>query len=124
MALLQGASTGAGLTGALVGIGVLQTVIYLLFIRAVDLYERDVNPVEVRRRIGMVFQKPNPVPKSIYDNIAFGPRVLGRKKRMDEIVEKALTRAEGTRSFMRFRQRMSVDLPQPDGPMNAVTWLR
>jgi len=44
-----------------------------------DLYDRDVDPVEIRRRIGMVFQKPNPFPKSIYDNIAFGPRVLGMK---------------------------------------------
>jgi phosphate transport system ATP-binding protein len=46
--------------------------------------------VEVRKRIGMVFQKPNPFPKSIYDNIAFGPRVLGMKGNMDEIVERAL----------------------------------
>jgi phosphate transport system ATP-binding protein len=49
--------------------------------------------VEVRKRIGMVFQKPNPFPKSIYDNIAFGPRVLGVKGDMDEIVERALRRA-------------------------------
>ncbi len=47
-------------------------------------------PVEVRKRIGMVFQKPNPFPKSIYDNIAFGPRILGMDGDMDEIVEKAL----------------------------------
>jgi phosphate transport system ATP-binding protein len=47
----------------------------------------------VRKRIGMVFQKPNPFPKSIYDNIAFGPRVLGMKGNMDETVESALTRA-------------------------------
>ena len=51
-----------------------------------------VDPVEVRKRIGMVFQKPNPFPKSIYDNIAFGPRVMGMKGDMDEIVERALTR--------------------------------
>ena len=51
-----------------------------------------VDPVEVRKRIGMVFQKPNPFPKSIYDNIAFGPRVLGMKGDMDEIVERALRR--------------------------------
>ena len=44
-----------------------------------DLYASNVDPVEVRKRIGMVFQKPNPFPKSIYDNIAFGPRVLGMK---------------------------------------------
>ena len=49
-------------------------------------------PVQARKRIGMVFQKPNPFPKSIYDNIAFGPRVLGMKGDMDEIVERALTR--------------------------------
>jgi phosphate transport system ATP-binding protein len=55
-----------------------------------DLYGQGVDPVEVRRRIGMVFQKPNPFPKSIYDNIAFGPRVLGMKSGLDERVERAL----------------------------------
>jgi phosphate transport system ATP-binding protein len=55
-----------------------------------DLYEPQVDPVEVRKRIGMVFQKPNPFPKSIYDNIAFGPRILGMRGDMDEIVEEAL----------------------------------
>ena len=55
-----------------------------------DLYGPEVDAVEVRKRIGMVFQKPNPFPKSIYDNIAFGPRVLGMKGSMDEIVERAL----------------------------------
>jgi phosphate transport system ATP-binding protein len=59
----------------------------------VDLYDGGVDPVEVRKRIGMVFQKPNPFPKSIYENIAFGPKVLGMKGDMDEIVEKALNRA-------------------------------
>jgi phosphate transport system ATP-binding protein len=58
-----------------------------------DLYAPQVDAVEVRKRIGMVFQKPNPFPKSIYDNIAFGPRVLGMKGDMDEIVESALTHA-------------------------------
>jgi phosphate transport system ATP-binding protein len=58
-----------------------------------DLYAPYIDPVEVRKRIGMVFQKPNPFPKSIYDNIAFGPRVLGMKGDMDDIVEKALRRA-------------------------------
>jgi phosphate transport system ATP-binding protein len=58
-----------------------------------DLYARAVDPVQVRKRIGMVFQKPNPFPKSIYDNIAFGPRIRGRKQGMDEIVESALRRA-------------------------------
>ena len=57
-----------------------------------DLYGSDVDAVEVRKRIGMVFQKPNPFPKSIYENIAFGPRVLGMKGDMDEIVERALRR--------------------------------
>jgi phosphate transport system ATP-binding protein len=55
-----------------------------------DLYGPKVDPVEVRKLIGMVFQKPNPFPKSIYANIAFGPRTLGMEGDMDEIVEKAL----------------------------------
>jgi phosphate transport system ATP-binding protein len=58
-----------------------------------DIYASGVDPVEVRKLVGMVFQKPNPFPKSIYDNIAFGPRVLGMKGDMDEIVERALRRA-------------------------------
>jgi phosphate transport system ATP-binding protein len=58
-----------------------------------NLYASGVDAVEVRKRIGMVFQKPNPFPKSIYDNIAFGPRVLGVKGDMDEIVERALRNA-------------------------------
>ena len=58
-----------------------------------NLYAPQVDAVEVRKRIGMVFQKPNPFPKSIHDNIAFGPRVLGMKGNMDEIVENALTQA-------------------------------
>ena len=59
----------------------------------VDLYADGVDPVEVRRRIGMVFQKPNPFPKSIYDNVAFGPRVAGYKGSMDALVERSLRRA-------------------------------
>jgi len=55
-----------------------------------DLYGPTVDPVQVRKLIGMVFQKPNPFPKSIYDNVAFGPRVLGRKDGLDETVEEAL----------------------------------
>jgi phosphate transport system ATP-binding protein len=55
-----------------------------------DLYGPNVDPVQVRKLIGMVFQKPNPFPKSIYENIAFGPKTLGMKGDMDEIVEKAL----------------------------------
>jgi phosphate transport system ATP-binding protein len=58
-----------------------------------DLYAPEVDPVEVRKLIGMVFQKPNPFPKSIYDNVAFGPRVIGMKQSMDGIVENALRRA-------------------------------
>jgi phosphate transport system ATP-binding protein len=58
-----------------------------------DLYASNIDPVQVRKRIGMVFQKPNPFPKSIYDNIAFGPRVMGMKGEMDDIVESALRRA-------------------------------
>ena len=58
-----------------------------------DLYGDEVDSVEVRKRIGMVFQKPNPFPKSIYDNIAFGPRVLGWKKDLDDRVERALRNA-------------------------------
>ncbi len=58
-----------------------------------DLYAADVDPVEVRRRIGMVFQKPNPFPKSIYDNVAFGPRVLGMTDGLGERVERALEQA-------------------------------
>jgi phosphate transport system ATP-binding protein len=57
-----------------------------------NLYDEKIDPVQVRKRIGMVFQKPNPFPKSIYDNVAFGPRVVGMKGDMDEIVENALRR--------------------------------
>jgi phosphate transport system ATP-binding protein len=56
----------------------------------IDLYGDGVDPVEVRRRIGMVFQKPNPFPKTIYDNVAWAPRVLGLKQGLDERVEQAL----------------------------------
>ncbi len=58
-----------------------------------DLYAPGVDPVEVRRRIGMVFQRPNPFPKSIYDNVAFGPRITGRRKGLDDIVQEALVNA-------------------------------
>jgi len=61
--------------------------------RGQDLYADGVDPVEVRRRIGMVFQRANPFPKSIYDNVAWGPRVLGMKKDLDERIERALTGA-------------------------------
>ena len=58
-----------------------------------NVYDSDVDPVEVRRRIGMVFQKPNPFPKSIYENVAFGARVNGHKGSMDELVERTLKQA-------------------------------
>ncbi|MDA2995669.1 MAG: phosphate ABC transporter ATP-binding protein PstB [Actinomycetota bacterium] len=63
--------------------------------RGIDLYSANVNATEVRRRIGMVFQKPNPFPKSIYDNLAFGPRLNGAKKKneLDDVVESSLKRA-------------------------------
>jgi phosphate transport system ATP-binding protein len=65
------------------------TILY----RDIDLYGPEVDPVVVRKRIGMVFQKPNPFPKSIFDNVAFGPRVLGMKGALDERVERALREA-------------------------------
>jgi phosphate transport system ATP-binding protein len=65
------------------------TILY----HGIDLYDSRVDPVEVRRRIGIVFQKPNPFPKSIYDNVAFGPRIAGFKGNMDEVVEESLRKA-------------------------------
>ena len=60
----------------------------------IDLYDDQVDPVEVRRRVGMVFQKPNPFPKSIYDNVAYGPKLTGVKKNeLHEVVERSLQRA-------------------------------
>lgn len=64
-----------------------------LLYHGADLYGPKVDPVQVRKIIGMVFQKPNPFPKSIYDNVAFGPRTLGMQGDMDDIVERALRRA-------------------------------
>ncbi len=63
--------------------------------RGESLYSKDVSPIAVRRRIGMVFQKPNPFPKSIYDNVAYGPRINGErnKDRLNEIVERSLRQA-------------------------------
>ena len=61
--------------------------------RGIDIYDQAVDPVEIRRRIGMVFQKPNPFPKSIYDNVAYGPRVNGYDGNLDDIVEISLRRA-------------------------------
>jgi phosphate transport system ATP-binding protein len=65
------------------------TILY----HGVDLYGERVDPVEVRRRIGMVFQKPNPFPKSVYDNVAFGPRIGGHRGSLDDLVEESLRRA-------------------------------
>ncbi len=61
--------------------------------RGKNIYDDKINPVKVRRQVGMVFQRPNPFPKSIYENIAFGPRANGYKGNMDELVEKSLRRA-------------------------------
>ncbi len=58
-----------------------------------DIYARNVDPVQMRRRIGMVFQKPNPFPKSIYDNVAYGPKVNGYRGSMDDLVEHSLRQA-------------------------------
>jgi phosphate transport system ATP-binding protein len=67
-----------------------------LIVDDIDIYSKYIDPVQLRSRIGMVFQKPNPFPKSIYDNIAYGPRIhelFSSKAELDEIVEKSLTRA-------------------------------
>ncbi len=64
-----------------------------IFFHEVNLYGKKIDPVEVRRRIGMVFQKPNPFPKTIYENIAFGARINGYQGNMDELVESSLKRA-------------------------------
>ncbi len=64
-----------------------------VFFHGTNLYTKAIDPVEVRRRIGMVFQKPNPFPKSIYENIAFGARINGYQGDMDELVEGSLRRA-------------------------------
>ncbi len=61
-----------------------------ILLHGTNLYSKDIDPVEVRRRIGMVFQKPNPFPKSIYENIAWGARINGFKGNMDELVEQSL----------------------------------
>lgn len=66
-----------------------------IFVDGKDIYAREIDPVQLRAKIGMVFQKPNPFPKSIYDNVAYGPKIHGlakKKSDMDDIVEKALRR--------------------------------
>lgn len=64
-----------------------------IFYHGQNLYDKDVDPVEVRKRIGMVFQKPNPFPKSIFDNVAYGARVNNFKGNLEELVETSLRRA-------------------------------
>lgn len=64
-----------------------------IFLHGQNLYSKQVDPVEARRKIGMVFQKPNPFPKSIYENIAWGARINGFKGKMDELVEQSLRSA-------------------------------
>lgn len=64
--------------------------------QGVDIYDKDTDVIELRRRVGMVFQKPNPFPSSVYENVAYGPKLRGikEKSRLDEIVENALVRAD------------------------------
>ena len=66
-----------------------------VFFQGVDIYHKDTDVIELRRRVGMVFQKPNPFPSSVYENVAYGPKIRGIKKKsqLDEIVENALVRA-------------------------------
>jgi phosphate transport system ATP-binding protein len=67
-----------------------------ILFHGVDIYDRDTNVIELRRRVGMVFQKPNPFPSSVYENVAYGPKIRGikNKSQLDEIVENALVRAD------------------------------
>ena len=64
--------------------------------QGVDIYDKETNVIELRRRVGMVFQKPNPFPSSVYENVAYGPKIRGikQKSKLDEIVENALVRAD------------------------------
>jgi len=66
------------------------------FFQGVDIYDKDTDVIELRRRVGMVFQKPNPFPSSVYENVAYGPKIRGIRKKgqLDEIVENALVRAD------------------------------
>jgi phosphate transport system ATP-binding protein len=64
-----------------------------IFLKNEDIYDANMDVVNLRQRVGMVFQKPNPFPQSIYDNVAFGPRVMGMDVNMDEVVEKSLIAA-------------------------------
>ncbi len=64
-----------------------------ILLKGQDIYDSAMDVVELRQRVGMVFQKPNPFPQSIYDNVAFGPRVMGMNVKVDEVVEKSLRAA-------------------------------
>ncbi|HRQ25159.1 MAG TPA: ATP-binding cassette domain-containing protein, partial [Anaerolineales bacterium] len=64
-----------------------------ILLKGEDIYREKMDVVNLRQRVGMVFQKPNPFPQSIYDNVAFGPRVMGMDVNMDEVVEKSLIAA-------------------------------
>ncbi|MFN8380739.1 MAG: phosphate ABC transporter ATP-binding protein PstB [Anaerolineales bacterium] len=64
-----------------------------ILLKGEDIYSKDMDVVNLRQRVGMVFQKPNPFPQSIYDNVAFGPRVMGMNVNLDEVVEKSLVAA-------------------------------
>jgi phosphate transport system ATP-binding protein len=67
-----------------------------VFFQGVDIYDKDTDVIELRRRVGMVFQKPNPFPSSVYENVAYGPKIRGIKKKnqLDEIIENALVKAD------------------------------
>ena len=67
-----------------------------VFFQGVDIYHKDTDVIELRRRVGMVFQKPNPFPSSVYENVAYGPKIRGIKKKnqLDEIIENALVKAD------------------------------
>jgi phosphate transport system ATP-binding protein len=64
-----------------------------ILLKGENIYDKDMDVVTLRQRVGMVFQKPNPFPQSVYDNVAFGPRVMGMEVKMDEVVEKSLRSA-------------------------------
>ena len=77
-----------------------------------DIYDKRVDPVQLRAKVGMVFQKPNPFPKSIYDNVAYGPRVAGQKKGLDEVVEESLRKA-ALWEEVNTEDRVKLEMMQP-----------
>ncbi|MCG8376099.1 MAG: phosphate ABC transporter ATP-binding protein PstB [Chlorobiales bacterium] len=83
-----------------------------LLFEGINLYDPTIDPVEIRRRVGMVFQKPNPFPKSIYNNVSYGPRLYGLKdsKQLDELVYKALNQAALWDEVKDILQRSAMDL--------------